>query len=348
VCSAPEPVPNLQQQQHCQVNAWEQAAAVPISLQGMLTPLPSREQHSILTENILFLCLLALGCHQPPQAGIQFPRSVTVVEVGPRDGLQNEPDAIPTSTKVEFINRLSATGLPVIESTSFVSPKWVPQLADCSEVMQQIQRRKGVRYTCLTPNLKVRMGTCGSRYSFMNMPVNEQAAKCPVLACAAHSSCSAALVLALCTLLQAFSMSHACYVSSHTLINFPAAIAASMIYVHSQLPRLWCSLLPVVLQGFERALAAGADEVSIFGAASEAFSQKNINCSIAESLERFKEVVAAAAAANIPVRGYVSCAVGCPYSGKVEPQQVGMACKLAGCAFMAPQLAAIMCMITLP
>jgi hypothetical protein len=80
--------------------------------------------------------------------------------------------------------------------------------------------------------------------------------------------------------------------------------------------------LPLILQGFERALAAGADEVAIFGAASEAFSQKNINCSIAESLERFKEVVAAAAAANIPVRGYVSCAVGCPYSGKVEPQQV--------------------------
>jgi hydroxymethylglutaryl-CoA lyase len=80
--------------------------------------------------------------------------------VGPRDGLQNEPAAIPTSTKVEFINRLSATGVPVIESTSFVSPKWVPQLADCSEVMQQIQRRKGVRYTCLTPNLKVRSSTC--------------------------------------------------------------------------------------------------------------------------------------------------------------------------------------------
>lgn len=76
--------------------------------------------------------------------------------MGPRDGLQNEPGAIPTSTKVEFIDRLSATGLPVIESTSFVSPKWVPQLADCSEVMQQIQRRAGVRYTCLTPNLKVR------------------------------------------------------------------------------------------------------------------------------------------------------------------------------------------------
>jgi hydroxymethylglutaryl-CoA lyase len=84
------------------------------------------------------------------------------------------------------------------------------------------------------------------------------------------------------------------------------------------------------VQGFERALAAGADEVAIFGAASEAFSQKNINCSIAESLERFREVVAAAAAANIPVRGYVSCAVGCPYSGKVEPQQVRMVCGRGG------------------
>jgi hydroxymethylglutaryl-CoA lyase len=97
------------------------------------------------------------------------------VEVGPRDGLQNEPDAIPTSTKVEFINRLSATGLPVIESTSFVSPKWVPQLADCSEVMQQIQRRKGVRYTCLTPNLKVRIATCISRCSALYIKAIGQA-----------------------------------------------------------------------------------------------------------------------------------------------------------------------------
>jgi isopropylmalate/homocitrate/citramalate synthase len=115
----------------------------------------------------LIWCLPAVDCQQPPQAGIQFPRSVTIVEVGPRDGLQNEPGAIPTSTKVEFINRLSATGLPVIESTSFVSPKWVPQLADCSEVMQQIQRREGVRYTCLTPNLKVRIAACISSCSVL-------------------------------------------------------------------------------------------------------------------------------------------------------------------------------------
>lgn len=92
-----------------------------------------------------------------PKPGSQLPSRVTIVEVGPRDGLQNEPGTIPTATKVEFINRLSEAGLPVIESTSFVSPKWVPQLADCSEVMQQIKRRPGARYTCLTPNLKVSM-----------------------------------------------------------------------------------------------------------------------------------------------------------------------------------------------
>eukprot|EP00879_Flechtneria_rotunda_P000520 GHRR01000624.1.p1 GENE.GHRR01000624.1~~GHRR01000624.1.p1 ORF type:complete len:369 (+),score=108.99 GHRR01000624.1:1654-2760(+) len=188
---------------------------------GLLSTGVSRLTHSPLTHGSRFSTRTSWA------SGDSLPSNVTIVEVGPRDGLQNEPGSIPTATKVEFINKLSASGLPIIESTSFVSPKWVPQLADAVDVMQHIQRRKGVRYTCLTPNLK----------------------------------------------------------------------------------------------GFERALAAGADEVAIFGAASEAFSQKNINCSIAESLDRFKEVVAAANAASIPVRGYVSCAVGCPYSGKVEPQQ---------------------------
>ncbi|KAF8073224.1 GapC [Scenedesmus sp. PABB004] len=166
-------------------------------------------------------------------AGSALPREVTIVEVGPRDGLQNEPGAIPAATKVEFIDRLAAAGLRVIEATSFVSPKWVPQLADAAEVMAAVSRPPGVRYSVLTPNL----------------------------------------------------------------------------------------------QGFERALAAGADEVAIFGAASEAFSVANINCSIAESLERFEAVAAAAAARGVRVRGYVSCALGCPYSGAVPPAAVARVAK---------------------
>ncbi len=148
--------------------------------------------------------------------------AVRIVEVGPRDGLQNE-QTVSTTAKVALINALSQTGLVNIEAGSFVSPKWVPQMADSADVMAQINRQKGVAYSVLTPNLK----------------------------------------------------------------------------------------------GFELALAAGADEVAIFGAASEAFSQKNINCSIAESLERFAPVMEAAKAANIPVRGYVSCVLGCPYQGDV-------------------------------
>lgn len=149
-----------------------------------------------------------------------------MVEVGPRDGLQNEPRTIPTNVKIEFINRLAAAGLPVIEATSFVSPKWVPQLADAAQVMEGITRLPGVHYTVLTPNLK----------------------------------------------------------------------------------------------GFERALQVGVDSVSIFTAASEAFNRKNINASIEESLQRFEPVMAAARDANIPVRGYVSCVVGCPYQGDVSPR----------------------------
>jgi hydroxymethylglutaryl-CoA lyase len=151
-----------------------------------------------------------------------------IVEVGPRDGLQNEPDEVPTAVKVQLIERLADAGLPAVEATAFVSPKWVPQMADHTEVMERIRRKPGVSYPVLTPNLK----------------------------------------------------------------------------------------------GFEAARAAGATEVAIFGAASEAFSQKNINCSIAESLERFKPVVNAARKDNIRVRGYVSCVLGCPYEGEIEPQKV--------------------------
>jgi hydroxymethylglutaryl-CoA lyase len=154
--------------------------------------------------------------------------NVRIVEVGPRDGLQNEPGEVPTAVKLELIERLADAGLPAVEATAFVSPKWVPQMADHAEVLERIRRRPGVSYPVLTPNLK----------------------------------------------------------------------------------------------GFEAARAAGATEVAIFGAASEAFSKKNINCSIAESLERFVPVAKAALNANIRVRGYVSCVLGCPYEGEVNPERV--------------------------
>ena len=159
---------------------------------------------------------------------MQLPESVTLVEVGPRDGLQNEARTIPLAAKLQLLDDLAAAGHRVIEAGSFVNPKWVPQMADSEAVFAGLQRRPGVRYTALTPNL----------------------------------------------------------------------------------------------QGFERALAAGADDVAIFAAASEAFSQKNINCSIAESLQRFEQVMAAAGERGVPVRGYVSCVLGCPYEGEVAPAAV--------------------------
>ena len=151
-----------------------------------------------------------------------------LVEVGPRDGLQNEPSPVPTDTKVAFINRLSATGLRVIEATSFVSSRKVPQLADGAEVLRRIDRRRGVRYAVLTPNST----------------------------------------------------------------------------------------------GFNAAYAAGADEVAVFAAASETFSQQNLNCSIDESFDRFAPVCAAAKDAGVPVRGYVSCVLGCPFEGPVPTAAV--------------------------
>ena len=157
-----------------------------------------------------------------------LPTKVRIVEMGPRDGLQNEPGTVPTAVKLELIDRLADAGLTAIESTAFVSPKWIPQMADHTEVLKGIRRRPGVTYPVLTPNLK----------------------------------------------------------------------------------------------GFEAALAAGATEVAIFGAASESFSKKNINCSIAESLERFRPVAEAAAKNNVRVRGYVSCVVGCPYEGDIAPAKV--------------------------
>lgn len=159
--------------------------------------------------------------------------AVTLFEMGPRDGLQNEKALIPAADKIQLINLLSDSGFSKIEATSFVSPKWVPQMADAAEVLAGIERKPDVLYTALTPNLK----------------------------------------------------------------------------------------------GFEAALKSRVDEVAIFGAASETFSQKNINCSIDESIERFKPLLEAAAKANMPVRGYVSCVVDCPYEGEISPKAVANVAK---------------------
>ncbi len=160
----------------------------------------------------------------------QLPNQVKIVEVGPRDGLQNEKINISADDKIALIEKLSDAGVSYIESGSFVSPKWVPQMATSTEVFNKINRMKGVTYAALTPNM----------------------------------------------------------------------------------------------HGFDAAVAVNADEVAIFGAASESFSQKNINCSIEESLERFKPIMLSAKAKNIKVRGYVSCVLGCPYEGYISPEQVAL------------------------
>jgi hydroxymethylglutaryl-CoA lyase len=158
----------------------------------------------------------------------QFPAQVKIVEVGPRDGLQNESSFVPTATKVELIRRLVDAGVTYIEAAAFVSPKWVPQMADGSHVLREIERRDGVVFSALVPNLK----------------------------------------------------------------------------------------------GLEAALEARCDEVAVFAAASETFSQKNINCSIAESIDRFAPVVERALREGVRVRGYVSCVLGCPFEGEIDPLQV--------------------------
>jgi len=165
---------------------------------------------------------------------MNLPAKVKLVDVGPRDGLQNEKSPVPAAVKIELVHRLQDAGLTEIEVTSFVSPKWVPQMADAAEVMAGMQRKPGVRYSVLTPNMK----------------------------------------------------------------------------------------------GFESALTTKPDEIVVFAAASEAFSQRNINCSIADSIERFAPVVAAAKAAGIYTRGAISCAVGCPYEGDVAPSQVELVARL--------------------
>jgi hydroxymethylglutaryl-CoA lyase len=165
---------------------------------------------------------------------MKLPTKVKLVDVGPRDGLQNEKEAVPAEVKIGLVHRLQDAGVREIEVTSFVSPKWVPQMADAAEVMAGIERKKGVRYSVLTPNMK----------------------------------------------------------------------------------------------GFEAAVASRPDEIVVFGAASEAFSQRNINCSIAESIERFAPVVEAAKANGIYVRGAISVAVGCPYEGEVAPERVELVARL--------------------
>ena len=163
-----------------------------------------------------------------------LPEFVKIVDVGPRDGLQNEKNHVPAADKIALVGMLQDAGLREIEVTSFVSPKWVPQMADALDVMAGLLRKPGVRYSVLTPNLK----------------------------------------------------------------------------------------------GWEAAVATKPDEIVVFGAASEAFSQKNINCSIAESIDRFAPVVAAAKAAGVKVRAAISCAVGCPYEGEVAPSRVGMVARM--------------------
>ncbi len=159
-----------------------------------------------------------------------LPKKVKMVEVGPRDGLQNEPQFVPTDIKIELINRLSKTGLRTIETTSFVSPKWIPQIADNWQVWQGIRKVPGVSYPALVPNLR----------------------------------------------------------------------------------------------GLKDAIRAGVEEIAVFGSASETFSKKNINCSIAESLKRFADVIAEAKNHNMKVRGYISCVLGCPYEGEIKPDAVAM------------------------
>jgi hydroxymethylglutaryl-CoA lyase len=160
----------------------------------------------------------------------RLPQHVKIVEVGPRDGLQNETIAVSTRDKIQLIEKLGEAGVSYIESGSFVSPKWVPQMATSTEVFNKLNRNKNVTYAALTPNMK----------------------------------------------------------------------------------------------GFEAALAVNADEIAIFGAASESFSQKNLNCSIDESLERFLPIMVAAKQENIKVRGYVSCVVGCPYEGNIDAEKVAI------------------------
>ena len=205
-----------------------------------------------------------------------LPRKVRLVEVGPRDGLQNEKQLVPADTKVELIRRLAVAGLSTIEVTSFVSPKWVPQMGDNTEVLTRVLG--GAAPLPQGPVATVRPEPVEGRC--MTEPSSGLRQAQP----------------------ERNGDGSARADTSSRAINYP--------------------VLTPNLKGFEAALAAGAREVAVFGAASESFSQKNINCSIAESLERFRPVTEAAQAAGVRVRGYVSCVAGCPYEGPVAPEKV--------------------------
>lgn len=242
----------------------------------------------------------------PPQPAFQgraLPARVKIVEVGPRDGLQNEPGTIPTPVKVELIDRLSAAGLASIEATSFVSPKWVPQLADGAEVMAAIRRREGVVYSALTPNLKARAHAPGRAAGGGGRagPFEELPGRCFGLA--AWIACAS---WALLFLLSLRGPLHSLPTPQPRTLN-PHPTQTS--WDPSPIPSLCAP------QGFQRAMEAGVDEVAIFAAASEAFSQKNLNCSIAESLERFGQVAEAA-----KVRWLCACGA----AGRAWPRQPSM------------------------
>ncbi|XP_075874836.1 3-hydroxy-3-methylglutaryl-CoA lyase, cytoplasmic [Nelusetta ayraudi] len=196
---------------------------------------PGTVKHCLSYEQLLqdYPWLRRWPLEEKTSTGHEYPKFVKIVEVGPRDGLQNEMEIVPTGVKIQLIDMLSGTGLPAVEATSFVSSKWVPQMADHTDVLRGIHRVPHVQYPVLTPNI----------------------------------------------------------------------------------------------QGFHDAVAAGATEVAVFGSATETFSKRNINCSIDESMLRFEEVISAAKERQIPVRGYVSCVLGCPYEGQVEPSKVAEVAK---------------------
>jgi isopropylmalate/homocitrate/citramalate synthase len=200
---------------------------------------------------------------------------------------------VPTDVKVQLIDQLTEAGLPVIESTSFVSPKWVPQLADAADVLARIQQRPGVRYPVLAPNMKVRwQGGSG-----VGRQANSQ-----VLIW--HEAIGTGIWTA--------------HILRSSVRCTPSAVLSQAIQ-----KKLCPNAGPV--QGFENALKAGAKEVAIFTAASEAFNRKNLNCSVEDSLRKFDDIMAAAKREAVAVRGYVSCVVGCPY--QVTPQRKHAVCR---------------------
>jgi hypothetical protein len=228
------------------------------------------------------------------------------------------PVQVPTAVKVELIERLADAGLPVVEATSFVSPKWVPQLADAADVLGLITRRPGVRYTVLTPNIKVDRGQQTGALPEVQLPrLLIWGRSSGRLLLSAFWHCRAEYWAAACMCKQTKASISRCAAGKGELVYLSSPFRGQAPCTglrQEQGPRLSCRVGYVCAsQGFENAIKAGAREVAIFTAASEAFNRKNINCSIDESLRRFEDVMAAAKQEEVPVRGYVSCVVGCPY-----------------------------------